>query len=171
MVPRKDVYGMLLGPLVALGGLGCATMPLPLATENPKPQAPVPSVSGGPPPIVTTAAAPASIPSDPAVKLHALYREAAERYARVDSYIVRLMRREQINGKDKPEEVLLFKFRKEPWSVYFKWLGQEGAGREVIYVKGQHENKIHTLLAAGDMPLMPAGRRIALAPDSLVVRS
>jgi len=40
----------------------------------------------------------------------------------------------------------------------------------VIYVKGRHENKIHTFAAAGDMPLMPAGRRIALAPDSLMVR-
>src|SRR5262249_5603257 len=70
-----------------------------------------------------------------------------------------------------PEEVLLFKFRKQPWSLHLKWLGQEGAGREVVYVKGQHDDKIHTLLAAGDMPFAPAGKRIALAPDSLLVRS
>jgi hypothetical protein len=82
-----------------------------------------------------------------------------------------LVRREQLNGKDKPEEILLFKFRKEPWSVYFKWLGTEGNGREVVYVPGRYENKIHTLLAAGDIPLMPAGKRFAVDPDNPFVLS
>jgi hypothetical protein len=65
---------------------------------------------------------------------------------------------------------MLFKFRKEPWSVYFKWLGETGKGREVVFVKGQHGSQIHTLLAAGDHPLKPAGSRMALAPDSIFVR-
>jgi hypothetical protein len=98
-------------------------------------------------------------------------REAEERYAGIDSYIARMRRRERINGKERPEELLLFRFRKEPWSVYFKFLGQEGQGREVLYVKGQHGNMIHTLLAAGDVPLMPAGKRMSFAPDSPLVRS
>jgi hypothetical protein len=109
--------------------------------------------------------------NSPADALRGLYRQAAERYAAIDSYIVRLRRREQVNGKDNPEEVLLLKFRKQPWSVYFKWLGPEKHGREVVYVKGQHGNKIHTLLAAGDMPFMPAGKRISLDPDNALVRS
>jgi hypothetical protein len=100
-----------------------------------------------------------------------LIRKAAEHYAGIDSYIVRMTRREQVRGRMGPEEVILFKFRKEPWSLHFKWLGAAGRGREVIYVKGQYENKIHTLLAAGDAPLMPAGKHIALAPDSPLVRS
>ena len=100
-----------------------------------------------------------------------LHRLATERYDSIDSYIARLTRREQVRGENKPEEVLLFKFRKEPWSVYLKWLGPQGRGREVVYVKGQYENKIHTLLAAGDMPLAPAGKRMALAPDNVFVRS
>jgi hypothetical protein len=103
--------------------------------------------------------------------LRALQRNAAERYATIDSYIARLKRREQLNGKDQPEEIVLFKFRKEPWSVHFKWIGPEGAGREVIYVKGQYEGKIHTLLAAGDMPFAPAGKRMALSPDSVLIKS
>ena len=64
-----------------------------------------------------------------------------------------------MNGKSQPEELLVFKFRKEPWSVYFKWIGPEGQGREVTYVKGQYNDQIHTLLAAGDMPFMAAGKR------------
>jgi hypothetical protein len=91
--------------------------------------------------------------------------------ANIDSYIVRLTRREVVKDKMNPEEVLLFKFRKNPWSVYFKWLGKEGHGREVVYVRGRYEGKINTLLAAGDIPLVPAGRRMALAPDSFLVRS
>ena len=74
----------------------------------------------------------------------------------MDSYIARLVRHEVVGGSDKPKEVLTFKFRKEPWSVYFKWLSKESAGREAIYVKGQHDNKIHTLLAAGDSRLRNA---------------
>jgi hypothetical protein len=108
---------------------------------------------------------------DAVLKLHQLYARAAERYAQIDSYIVRLRRREQINGKDNPEEILLLKFRKNPWSVYFKWLGAEAKGREVVYVRGQHENKIHMILAAGDMPLISAGKRIAMDPDNVLVRS
>jgi hypothetical protein len=104
-------------------------------------------------------------------KLRELYNQAALRFATIDSYVARLRRREQVKGKDQPEELILFKFRKQPWSVYFKWLGPEGQGREVLYVKGQHGGMIHSLLAAGDMPLAPAGKRMALAPDNIFVRS
>jgi hypothetical protein len=96
-------------------------------------------------------------------------QDAAAAYARIDSYIARLTRRETTNGKNN-EEVILFKFRKSPWSVYFKWLGETGKGREVVFVKGQHGSLIHTLLAAGDHPLKPAGSRLSLAPDNVFVR-
>jgi hypothetical protein len=100
-----------------------------------------------------------------------LHKQAADEYAKMDSYIARLRRRERVGTKDHPEEILRFKFRKDPWSVALKWLGTEGKGREVIFVKGKYENKLHTLLAAGDMPLAPAGKRIALPVDSVLVRS
>ena len=91
----------------------------------------------------------------------------------MDSYIARLTRREVVGGQCKPEEVILFKFRKEPWSVYFKWLGEEGKGREVVYVKKHYDDKIHTLLAKADVvPLFtPANGQMALAIDSPLVRS
>ncbi len=115
-------------------------------------------------------AEPAAKPA-PVDPLRRLYEKAVERYAGMDSYIVRLTRREQVNGKDNPEETLLFKFRKEPWSIYFKWLGKVGEGREAVYVKGRYEDKIHTLLAAGDVMLMAAGKRIDLPADSILVRA
>ncbi len=135
---------------------------------------PVDPPAGSPPPARQTGP-PAVSPAPPTegslAVLRQLHQAAAARLASMDSCIVRLTRREFIKGKYQPEEVLLFKFRREPFSVYFKWVGPVGKGREVVYVKGRHENKIHTLLAAGDMPFAPAGKRIALAPDSVLVRS
>jgi hypothetical protein len=100
-----------------------------------------------------------------------LLEQAKTRCATLDSYIVRLTRREQVKGKANPEEILLFKFRKQPFSVHFKWLGETAKGREVIYVKGRYDDKIHTKLAAGDAPLIPAGTRWAVSPDSALARS
>jgi hypothetical protein len=132
-------------------------------------QEPVPPAS--PAQVPTAQAARVTAVADPAAKLRDLYQQAATRFAGIDSYIARLRRREQVHGKDQPEELMRFMFRKQPWSVYFKWLGEAGKGREVVYVKGQHGNMLHTLLAAGDMPLMPAGKRMALAPDNVFVKS
>ncbi len=72
----------------------------------------------------------------------------------MNSYIAHFRRREVVNGKAKPEELMLIKFRQPPWSVYFKWLGTEGHDREVIFVGGKYDNKLNTKLAAGDVPLM-----------------
>ncbi len=107
----------------------------------------------------------------PAMTARLLVANAQKRYVGIDSYIVRLTRREVVNDKPSPEEVMLFKFRKQPWSVYFKWLSKEGLGREVVFVRGRYEGKLHTLLAAGDVPFVPAGRRMSLAPDNILVRS
>lgn len=149
---------------------------VPAAANVPPPDGkpPAPETKVVPPVPATepqTSAPMLAMPSGPLARPWALYRLAAERYATMDSYIVRLRRRETVNGKDKPNETLLLKFRKQPWSVYFKWLDGDGQGREVTYVKGRYDGKLHTLLAAGDMPFMPAGKRIALPPDSPFVRA
>lgn len=152
------------------------TGPIVLADPTPaKPEpAPLPpSVrTTQPPPVTPTSTGPevpspptSTPPADPLAEVRRVQRTAAERFARVDSFIARLRRREQVNGKTGPEETLSFAFRKQPFSIHFKWLSDPGKGREVVYVKGQHDDKIHTLTAAGDIPLMRGGVRIALAPD------
>ncbi len=110
----------------------------------------------------------ASSPQDAIRRLHAL---AEKQHAAIDTYIVCLTRREIVNGKKQPEEVMLFKYRKKPKSVYFKWIETNGKGREALYVEGRFDNKLYTKLAAGDMPFSPAGKVIALAPDSFLVRN
>lgn len=156
---------------VAVAPAGSADIPL-------VPVPPVPVGNGTPPPtsqpatpaiVPVSARTPAPLPAAGST-VRQLQQQAAAAYSGIDSYIARLTRREQINGKSEPEEVMLFKFRKQPWSVYFKWLGETGKGREVIFVKGQHGSQIHTLLAAGDHPLKAAGSRMALSPESVFVR-
>jgi hypothetical protein len=139
--------------------------PPPIRTFPPPVQPP--QTADPPAPPVPMEQAPAVAPNP----LRRLYEEVKRQDDTLDSYIVRLTRREHLKGKLQPEEVLLFKFRKQPKSVYMQWIGPVAHGREVIWVQGQHESKIHTLTAAGDMPLMPAGRRISLATDSILVRN
>ena len=137
----------------------------PPALEPPPSQPPTPPQPTSPPKDNTPPP-----PSNPLTPVRQLHQAAVKSYAGINAYIVRLTRREFIKGTYQPEEVLLFKFRKEPFSVYLKWVGALHKGREVIYVKGRYENKLHTLLAAGDMPLLGAGKRFSLPLDSGLLR-
>ncbi len=112
-------------------------------------------------------------PAEPAEDpLRRVYRLASTEYGKMDSYIVRLTRREQVGGKDQPTEVIELAFRKEPFSVRFKWLDEKTRGRQALYVKGRYEGKLHTLLGPDDGNiLMKAGSHVAFAPDAGVVRS
>ena len=150
--------------------------PTPLAPPSPILQVKATDPPVNPPAPVEQAPAGNVEQAEPAVgqstdKLTQLHQQAAARYAGMDSYIARLKRVEEVNGKVRPEELILFKFRKEPWSVYFKWIGPEGKGREATYVKGRHDDKLYTMVAAGDSLFIPAGRVIGLDPFGTLVRS
>jgi hypothetical protein len=156
------------GPPAALSNtssLAITTPPPPTGDIRPAaaqvPQTPAPNVTNSP-----SASPPAE--TDP---IRRLQRDAAAAYAKLPCYMARLRRREVVMGRAKPEEKLIFKFREQPYSVHFKWLSEEGKGREVIYVRGQFESKLHILTAANDIPFTPAGRRLSLAPDSMMVRA
>lgn len=104
--------------------------------------------------------------------LKAIYERACQRYAGMDSYIFRLKRREVVNGRKQPEEILQVKLRREPYSVYLKWLNPESKGRETVYVRGKYENKMQLVLAANDaFPFSPAGMRWSIAPDDPMARA
>ena len=93
-------------------------------------------------------------------------------YAGVDSYIARLTRREVVNGTAKPEEILTVQLPQGAVERPFQMArrgGRRAAKSSTSRVS--YENKIHTRLAAGDVPLTPAGTQMALAVDSLLVRS
>jgi hypothetical protein len=113
---------------------------------------------------------PTSRSTNSANPLRSLHDRASQRYASIESYTAHLRRRERVKGKMQPEEEMFFKFRKQPWSVYFKWVGPEHRGREVVFVQGKHDGKIHTLTAPGD-GLFGAGKHWAVSPDSMLVRA
>jgi hypothetical protein len=90
-------------------------------------------------------AGPTQPPATQIAALRTLYRFAAERMAATPGYIARLRRRELVDGKERPEELILFKYRKDPSSIYMRWLGTEAKGRELLYVKGQYDDMLHVL--------------------------
>jgi hypothetical protein len=142
---------------------GAAPTPSPSLPALPDLPAP-----GGVTPVA--AAVPAAAPAES--DLRRVYRLAAEKYAGMDGYYVCMTRREQVNGKDGAKEVIRLMFRKEPWSVRLVWLDGEAKGREVVYVKGRYEDKLHTRLGFNEHKVIYGpGDHIALAPDSPMVRS
>lgn len=152
--------------------------PRPLAQEKPRAAGPAltPAVNPDPKPQPANEQPAPVRPSreagvDPEAPLRDLLNKAVKTYGGMDSYLLRLRRREMVGDQKMPEEVMLLKHRQDPFSVYFKWLGPEGKGREVVYVKGHYGNQLHVRLAAGDILFMPAGKRMSFALDSSLVRA
>jgi hypothetical protein len=190
MLSRTDAAARRLSALALCLVLGCASLPT-RSTNPPQPATPLPTpppqphkVAAAPLAITTPGAEPSAgvtpvtfrqDDKTPAAsdleQIRRLAAEATQQYNSIHSYIARLRRREVVNGREKPEEVLLFKHRRQPWSIHFKWLGDEGKGREVVYVKGQADDRLHILTAAGDIPLTGPGHRLDLDPNSPMVRA
>lgn len=106
----------------------------PVAPPSPgQPAAPRPMESAAP-----TAAA--ASPMDAPVRL---IHEAQTAYQNVRDYTCLLVKRERMNGKLPPENVIEMKVRTQPFSVYLRWLQPRSeAGQEVCYVAGKNEGKM-----------------------------
>ncbi|HEV3143714.1 MAG TPA: DUF1571 domain-containing protein [Gemmataceae bacterium] len=129
---------------------------------------PLPKIEPPPPPT------PKETPAQPVVRsedsqLRRLANKALEKEKTLNSYICRLRRRERPSGKSEPMEVIMVKYRRSPFSIHFKWLGEENKGREIIYVKGQHDDKIQLLTGQGDW--IGPGHYLEFASDSELLKS
>jgi hypothetical protein len=101
--------------------------------------------------------------------LHRVHRIVSERAAGLETYIARLRRREIVNGKQQPEELINFEFRRQPFSVHMKWLAPEDTqGREVLYVKGHFEDKLHILVEKSMFAM--GGKLLSFELDSPMVK-
>jgi hypothetical protein len=107
---------------------------------------------------------------DPTEDLKKLYNRAVECYDKMDSFEARLTRQEVVDNKRQPKETIRFQFRKKPMSVRMKWIGDEGNGREVLYVQGKYDNKMQILPAKSDTAPLPPFK-MSMAPDDPTVRS
>jgi hypothetical protein len=89
----------------------------------------------------------AELPLDEPLRMAA---EARRVYGQVRDYQGILITQERIKGVLLPEQVIQLSFRKEPFSVYMKWLAPKAdAGQEVCYVTGKNQNKLKALAASG----------------------
>lgn len=95
-----------------------------------------------------------------------LLNTSLKRYAEVADYECRLIKREVVGGKQLPTDEILYRFRKEPLSVYMKTLSEAGQGREVMYVKGQFGEKMHVITGKGDNLIVGVGYKTEVDPDS-----
>jgi hypothetical protein len=137
------------------------------AQMDPPPPDPPPKIAPPPPPMKEVQALPVARTEDS--PLRKLANKALAKEKTLNTYIVRLRRREQANGKTEPMEVILLKYRQAPLSIHFKWLGEESKGREIVYVKGQFDDKIQLLTGQGDW--FGPGRHLTFASDSDIVKS
>ncbi len=95
----------------------------------------------------------------------------AQAFAQMPTYSMQMRRREVVAGAKAKEEVIQATFRQQPHSVHLKWVGEEAKQREVVFVAGQYQNKIHTLLGKGDAPLpFLFGTRFDIDSESPMVK-
>ena len=83
------------------------------------------------------------------------------------AYTATLTRRELVDGEPTSGTIAL-KFRSEPFSVYMRFVNPENRGRQVLFVKGAHGNKMLAKEATGMKSMMGT---VELAPDSSLVMS
>jgi hypothetical protein len=95
-----------------------------------------------------------------------LLDRASAKFDVIADYECRLVRREVVGGSETSTEEVLFQFRKSPFSVHMLNVGAAGKGREVVYVQGKYDGKMHVVTGEGDSRLMPAGFKTSLKPDS-----
>lgn len=103
--------------------------------------------------------------------VRSLVDEAAKKFAGVDDFESKLVKRETVGGKKQPTEEIRFLFRKEPFSVRLTVTGEHGRGREVLFVKGQNAGKLVIVTGEGDNRLLGVGKKLELDPDNPLATS
>jgi hypothetical protein len=115
--------------------------------------------------------APATPPAvDEHAPLRTIHRLAVKRLANTPAFLARLRRREIVDGQQLPEELILFKYRNDPPSIYMRWLSEYAKNRELVYVLGQYNNLVSILPGLNDpLALASNARRPLARPDSAEV--
>jgi len=68
-------------------------------------------------------------------------REAEAAYDRVTSYTAVFHKQQRVAGKLLPEETILLKCRRTPFSLYMRWIRAPYKGSELLYVAGWNEDR------------------------------
>jgi hypothetical protein len=122
--------------LLALTSLALAPWETPLT----------PHVEADPPPPPAPPAAAAHPLDQP---LEWLY-EARKNYAAKKDYVCTLVKQERVQGRLQEQNIILLKFRAEPFSVNMRWLApREQSGQEVSFINGRNGNKMRVNIPKG----------------------
>ena len=135
------------------------TPPLPATMPQPIAPPPLPTTM---PSLDAPLQAEAAPVADPA---QAIIAKSVAQYAKLTDFEAHFIKREVVKGTALPQDEMLYRFRKEPLSVYMKILSDEGKGREVMYVKGQFDNDMHVITGKGDT-FLGTGIKTTVEPDS-----
>lgn len=69
-------------------------------------------------------------------------REAEAAYSCVTRYTAVFHKQQRVSGKLLPEETILLKCRKTPFSLYMKWIKKPHCGSELLYIAGWNQDRI-----------------------------
>jgi hypothetical protein len=144
------------------------TLPSPFAKDKKEEGSLIEFPTPGGTPATTKSVDVAANPDLAAVKK--LYELSRKQWDALTDYESKLVRKEVIGGKEMPAEELIFKFRKNPYSIYTKNIGTVGRGRELIFVR-EPGAKVHILTGEGDNRLVGAGFYTQLSPDDRMLTS
>ena len=108
--------------------------------------------------------APAAFADDDYVKVRSLLSNAKLRVDSLSDYTLTLTSQERVGGKLLPETTMFVKF-KRPFSVYMKNLTGKQKDREIIYVKGQNNNRMIVSRVA-----LLGGLSTKISPDNTLVK-
>ncbi|MCX5682188.1 MAG: DUF1571 domain-containing protein [Planctomycetota bacterium] len=61
---------------------------------------------------------------------------------RVGDYTCQFQKQEKIDGEIQKAETMQMKFRARTFSLYIKWVGDNSAGQEALYVEGKNDGKV-----------------------------
>ena len=82
-----------------------------------------------------------SLRQGPLAKLVAIAEQSEQALAEIADYSAVFTRKELVKRR-LVEQRMEMKFRQQPFSVYFRFVSPDEAGREVIYVDGRHRNQL-----------------------------
>jgi uncharacterized protein DUF1571 len=72
-----------------------------------------------------------------------LIAEARRAWAAIDDYTCAMVRRERVRERLHPEETMLMKARRQPFSIYFRWTAPRDVEKqEACYVAGRNGGKM-----------------------------
>lgn len=156
---------------------GLQTEKIETAKDEPKPVGESPPERVAEVKTPTPAASKEVVPStfvgeggDEFARIRALVDRTVKYYQSVNAYTCRITRQERVGQKLMPVEVMEMRFRRQPRSVYYRWLNEENEGRECVYVEGANNGNVVTRGGKGD-PFFLVGKTIALDPNGMLARS